>query len=506
MNAAARLDALFAAADTALARRWVWAFATGLLLAWQAWLIFAHEPWADELQALLLAQQAPDLQILAQWLRYEGHPWLWYGFLRLLGGVVEQSYVLPAAALICAAIVQGGILFASPFTRAERLLLASSHYVMFEFLTISRGTSLGAALLVLAMLSWRKRWFWLVMALLPSVDFLFGVVSGVLLILQWRMRNLWWPGMVLWLVGAAIAAWSIIPAPDMVSAFDALVPLSGQPTFIESATGWLRKMGSMPLPFQGGIAPQWNSPVWPIESVGWIAMIALCWMLTRGYVWHRLLIFGFFGFTLVMSLAIYPIGLRHLMLGAFLLLLLVWLQKADAPEDKPTSSGWLRYWLIALAICGIASSTISTTRGFDAAPAAIAKIEELGLENKHWIMLPEWRSAAIAARSDIAFGRPEGACQFTFARWDYAYSALASNEKMREFLQNEIAQHGRSYLISDMSFTGFPEETIAPLAQIPAGYDGIDYILYVIGKDAPERTVNLPPCHGQNYSEISSNP
>ena len=27
---------------------------------------------------------------------------------------------------------------------------------------------------------------------------------------------------------------------------------------------WFSKMGSLPLPFQGGIAPQWNTPVTPI--------------------------------------------------------------------------------------------------------------------------------------------------------------------------------------------------------------------------------------------------
>lgn len=493
----ARLNSLFDNVDDALHRPWLWLIAVAVLFAGQAFLIVSHEPWADEWQAALIALDAPDLATLFSWLRYEGHPPLWYVFLRSLGALFGRTDVLWIAALISAVIVQSGIVFAAPFTRFELLLIASSQYVLFEFLTISRSTTLGVALLIIAMLSWHRRWFWLVMALLPMVDFLFGVISGIFLILQWRSRNLWWPGIALWLAGSAFAAWSVIPAPDMISAFDAMKPLTGEPTLIEVAYAWLIKMGSLPIPFQGGIIPQWNTPVVPIAGFAWIAMAALCWILTRGQVWHRLMVFGFFGLTLIMSLAIYPIGLRHIMLGAFLLILLVWRQRADDAEQSPTQMGTLRIWLVLLAACGIASASISATRGFDSAPGAVRKIQELGLGDKHWVMLPEWRAATIAGRSDLAFGRPTEGCTFTFVRWDHSYDALQSNKAFKQMLETEVSKRGRFYFISDMSFEGFPPELIAPIAEIPAGYNGVPYNLYAVGRGAEEKAVSLPPCHSQ---------
>ncbi len=490
MILATRINSAFETANRGLASSPVWLAAIAALATFQTFLIVTHEPWADELQALLIATEAPDISTMFAWLRYEGHPPSWYSLLRGLAQLVKPEAALWVAALLVAALVQSAILFAAPFGRAERLLLASSQYVLFEFLTISRGTSLGVGLLVLAMLLWRSRWLWLVMALLPTVDFLFGVISGVFLILKWRERDIWWPGVTLWLAGSAFAAWSIIPAPDMVSANEAMVMPSG-------LTSWLMKMGSMPLPFQGGISPRWNSPVVPIAGFGWIIMLVLCWVLTRGQTWHRLLIFGFFGFTLAFSLALYPIGLRHLMLGAFLLILLIWRQAADRSALEPRKLATFQVWLLVLAISGIASSTISAVKGFDSAPQVMAEIERRGLADKHWIMLPEWRSAAIAARSDIIFGRPSENCSFSFVRWDHEYNALASPEAFTAMLEAEIEIHGRTYLISDMTFNGFAPDLIAPLVTIPPGYSGVDYNLYVVGQNVPERSVTLPQCHSK---------
>ncbi|MDY7097608.1 MAG: hypothetical protein SXU28_05675 [Pseudomonadota bacterium] len=480
---AQRFNAGLAVADSVLSRNAVWFGAVFALVAFQIFLILSHQPWADEYQALLIATQAQSQAELLEWLRYEGHPPAWYWLLQALGTGLAQSWVLPAAALICAAIVQGVILFASPFTRLERLLLSSSQYVLFEFLTIARGTSLGVALMTLCVMSWRTRWVWLLIAMLPLVDFLFGVISGVFVLLQWRAGRLWWAGVVLWLAGGMFAAWTVIPAPDMISASQAMQMARGPMV-------WFTQIGSLPLPFQGGIAPQWNTPVAPIAGVAWIAMGWLCWALTRGHVWHRLMIFGFFGFTLLFSIVIYPIGLRHLMLGAFLLIVLVWLQRVNGDGRSGVFAGWL----VLLALCGIASGIISTTRGFDSGDAVITEIKRRGLSEKHWIALPEWRMPAIAGRSAIAFARPGQRCSQSFVRWNFETQALFSRKEFERLMREEIAMHGRAYLLSDRAFTGFDRAILEQIAVIPAGYNGIEYFLYTVGKDAPEKSVKLPKC------------
>ncbi|MEM7702162.1 MAG: hypothetical protein AAF251_09535 [Pseudomonadota bacterium] len=445
-----------------------------------------------------MATQASSQSELLAWLRYEGHPPAWYWFLRGLSTALPIAFVLPAAATLCAFVLQGAILFASPFSRFEKLLLASSQYVVFEALTISRGASLGTALMMLALVFWRSRWLWLIMALLPLVDFLFGVVSGVFLILKWREGELWWPGIATWLTGSALAGWTVLPAPDMVSAFDAMRGSEGIELVVDSLVGWFLRMGSLPLPFQGGIAPQWNTPVNPIASFAWIAMGWLCLHLTQGFAWHRLLIFGFFGFTLAFTLAVYPIGLRHLMLGALLLFALVWLQRASGqPCVTQTSTSW-RVWLIVLSISGIATGAISTIRGFDAGAQVVNEIERRGLEEKRWIALPEWRVPAVSARSDIAFERLGEDCRFTFIRWDHSYDALDSRQALIAALQADIAANGRGYLLSDFELIGFDPDLISLLVTVEEGYDGIPYSLYVIGRNSTEKPRIVPWCHSMN--------
>lgn len=485
--------------NAALARAPVWVFATVLLAALQLTLIWRHEAWADEYQALLLATGASSQGELLAWLRYEGHPPAWYWLLQVLSLAVPVSTVLPVAATLCAAVMQGAILFASPFPRAERLLLASSHYVLFEFLTIARGNSLGAALVTLALVLWRSRWLWAVMALLPLVDFLFGVISGVFLILKWRERDLWWPGVAIWLACSAFAGWSVLPPPDMVSAGEAMNMPRG-------VWLWLLQMGSLPLPFQGGIAPQWNTPVAPIAPIAWIAMLGLCWYLTRGFFWHRLMIFGFFGLTLGFSLAVYPIGLRHLMLGGLLLIALVWLQRREIGSSAAGSLAVWRSWLVALAISGLATAAVSTTRGFDSGDTVVAEIERRGLSDKRWIALPEWRAPSVAGRSDIAFERLGEGCVFRFVRWDHAYRALASKEAFTAAIEADIAANGRGYLLSDMVFEGFDADMIAPIARVARGYDGIEYHLYIIGRKATEKKRELPPCYGRSKANEAPRP
>lgn len=492
MTAAAPFITRFSAAtDRVLERPAAWTLAICSLAVLQTALIFTHQPWPDELQALLIAQQAANAEQLLQWLRYEGHPPAWYGLLGALGWFVPPQFVLPLAALLCAMVVQGAIVFASPFGRSERLLLASSQYILFEFLTISRGTTLGAALLMLAMIGWRRRWLWIIIALLPTVDFLFGVISGVFIVLKWRERDLWLPGLALWLAVSCFAAWTIYPPPDMISASEALEMPSGL------AVWWLM-MGSLPLPFHGGFAPQWNTPVVPIAPIGGIVMLGLCWWLTRSFPLHRLLILGFFGFTLAFSLAVYPIGVRHLLLGPQLLILLVWLQRRKGAARDPV----FIWWLVVLALSGLATSTISAVKGFDSGAAVVAEIERRGLAGKHWIALPEWRAPAVTGRSNIVFGRPEGSCRFTFVRWDHKSSALRSRAALEAMLLDHTARYGRSYLFSDRKFAGINPDILSPITTIPAGYSGISYTLYVVGRQHLEKPVVLPACADGVHSQV----
>lgn len=90
--------------DRVLARRTFWFASVLALFALQIALIVTHEPWLDEYQAVQLAVQSPDIGTLFDWLRYEGHPPLWYLILRGLAHCMEPLLTLKVAALMCAAI------------------------------------------------------------------------------------------------------------------------------------------------------------------------------------------------------------------------------------------------------------------------------------------------------------------------------------------------------------------------------------------------------------------
>lgn len=474
---------LFDAANAVLARPLLWSAAIAAVLVVQIWLIVSHQAWADEYQALIIATEAPDLSTMFAWLHYEGHPSALYLLLRSLATVTGPQNALWFTALILALLTQSIILFASPLSRAERLLVSLSEFILFEALAISRGTTLGAAMTFAIAALWRSRWSWLLIALLPQVDFLFGVISGVFLILKWRDGQLWWPGLGLWLVSGAFAAWTVIPPADMVSAHEAMDMPSGIGI-------WFQQMSGLMIPFQGGIRPMWNAPILPVGGFAWIGFLAVCWFATRGFHWHMLVLFGFFAFTLVFSMLIYPIGLRHLVLGALLLIVLVWLQSARGE----TANLAFRIWIAIAALCGLGVAAIQTVRLFDSGGGALAAIEQRGLADKHWIAFPEWRAPAVSGRSDLSFERPEQRCTYRSVLWNYKPTIMRNRERFRALLTREVAEHGRTYILSDMDYGDYLPGLVEPVARIPAGYDGIPYFIYVIGKDAPDKRVDLPEC------------
>ncbi|OCC22825.1 hypothetical protein MB02_14870 [Croceicoccus estronivorus] len=472
----------FSTADRLLDRSVIWLLACAAVLALQTALIVTHWPWPDEYQALQIAVQAPDIATLLQWLRYEGHPPLWYLLLRSLAHLTEPLDTLWLAALLLAIPGQCLIIFASPFTRIERLLIALSEFFLFDFFTISRSQTLGVLVLLLVMATWRSRWVWIAIVLLPMCDFLFGVLSGIFVLMKWREGALTPPWAALWLLSGIVATWTVWPAPNMVSAFQQL-------GIQNSAILWIQKVDSLLIPFQGGLRPQWNSRLFPIANIAWIGFLALCWHETRDTLTNRVLLFGFIGLTLVFSLASYPLGLRHLMLIALFLILLAW----HGHMQGKIPSGAFRTWLTIAALSGISTAIIALQRPFDTAHVAVAEIRKQGLENRHWMAFPEWRVSGLSALSGMKFERPEQHCMLDFVRWDY-HNTLINSPQLENFLRDEITRHGRSYLVSDRTITNIPKETLLPLWKSPVGYDGLTYHLYVVGPNSDEKEVNLPSC------------
>ncbi len=470
-------------ADRALRGRTSWGVVVCAVLAFQALLIIYHQPWLDEVQAAQIAIEAPSVATMLAWLAYEGHPPAWYLLLRGLGHWVEPLWTLKVAALLCAAAAQSAILFASPFTRAERILLATSQFVLFEYMTVSRSLTLGAAAMIVAVALWRRRSSWLAIALLPMCDFLFGVISLAFVALKARERALWPAGVALWAASGLAAAWTVRPAPDVV-------PAEAARALLTDSLHWLTTMGTLFVPWQGPLLPQWNEPPFVLLApVGATLFLALAWQRTAHDRWHRSIVIGLTALTALIGVFVYRLFARHLMLIALTFILLVWRDRDRGHAPAPA----FRLWLLAASACGLATGAMALAWPFDRSAEAGRWIVANGLAGKHWVTYPMGRSPAVTAASGIEFERTEDRCRQSFVRWD-TRTRLETARALTDYFREEARLHGRGYLLSEKDLAAVPDDVLRPLGAIPRGYGGPPAYFYLIGPGQPERRVSVPPC------------
>lgn len=471
---------------TVLKRNPLWIGAVTAIMALQALLVLNHQPWIDEWQALQISLQSPDLASLLENLRYEGHPPLWYFYLQSIAAIVPPRAVLATAQLPIALALQALVLLRLQLPRIDRLLLGCGFLVLFDFGTLSRSLSLGVLLFTLAWLYRDRRWIWPIVALMPLVDFLFGALSIIVIAVQWQERRLWKPGVALWLACSLIAAWTVRPAPDIVSSQELDGPL------LETLV-WAVRLSVLlvPFPVLDGV-PTWNNPLPPAIAVliGPIFLIFACKMLARDR--FHLLLFGCFVLlTWLFSIFVYPLAIRHLSLMAWLLILL--LVRANASGTPPNAP--FRLWIAVSAACGLFAATYNLlVTPFDTADRAAAYIENNGLSDKAWMVFPNSHAQGIAAMQGMRFFEADRSCSQDFIRWNHM-PAVRDVATLETAIDRQSKAHGRLYLITRIA----PKEWRHPdryrlLTHVPAGYDGQAFYLYVVRPDLPESGWRPPNC------------
>lgn len=480
---AARLtvfDSGAGALDRALAHRKVWLPACLFLLACQLVLALGHEPWRDEWQALQIAVQSPTIGDLMVNLRYEGHPPLWYLLLRGLAALVGAHAALPVAVALIGVTGQAVILAKAPFPRAERLLLGTSEFLLFEYFSISRSLSLGVLFVILAVALRRHRAGWLAIALLPLCDFQFGVISIGLAVLRWRDRQVWPPGVLLWIAAGLLAAWSVRPAPDVTTAGE----IRG---FAIEGTAFLYRLGTalVPLQWDGGL--RWDSPppgiLAPFAGIGFLVF---AWMQTAHDRLHRGLLFGFIAICAIFSLTVYGLQIRHVMLIAIFLIALRW--------ERPTEQGrraW-RLWLLCAAGCGVATATVGLAMPFDTTAQVAQAIRREGLTKEQWMSFPGEHGQGVAALTGIRFEKPERPCWQSFVRWNDKHR-IDEPDALSSALFAGIERHGNFFLLTNGPLD-LPEVPMREIEVFPAGFDKQDYALYEVGPGMPRTGAGVPPC------------
>lgn len=462
-----------------------WAFVAGVaaVVLLQIALIASHDYFVDEWQALQIAVQSPDLTALLANLRYEGHPPLWYLLLRGLSAIVGPGSALSAASALCALSTIAIIVTRAPGSRWARLAIILAEPILFEFGTVSRGSSLGVALTFAALALWdRRRAVWPLLALLPLVDFLFGLIALALIVLRSSERQKpWLPGVALFVFCSAAAAWSVVPAPGFISVYR-------PSTSLESVARWATEMAAVTLPVQWSNGPRWDAP-WttPITPFLGVAFLLIAYHQTRGRPIERIVAIGFPIVLLGFMLAVHILALRHVMLAAVVFLVVLWRQgAASIAVRRPTA-----VWLATSALCGLATAWFALTRPFDTAPEAVRVIRAMNLEQESWLSFPAQHAQGVSALSGIPFEGAELRCRQDFIRWNFRHQ-LTDPQRLRDWLMREARAGGTFYLLSQhQPAVGGP---IHRLATIPGGLDGKVYHIYRVTGSKPGPRTAAPMC------------
>jgi hypothetical protein len=321
-----------------------------------------------------------------------------------------------------------------------------------------------------------------VLALLPLVDFLFGVVALGLIALHWsETRKVWWPGMLLFAACSAVAAWSVMPAPDFVSVYRPSTP-------IQALVRWTSEMAVAALPVQWHEGPLWDSP-WKTPATPFlgIAFLLLLHHQTRGRPIERAVALGFPLLLLGFMVAVHMLTIRHALLASVVFLAVLWRQGvAGIPLRPPT-----KLWLAAGAACGIATAGFALSRPFDTAPQAARTIRAMKLEHATWLSFPMQHAQGVSALTGIPFEAAERGCRTDFIRWNFRHR-LTDPALLRDWLVREARRGGSFHLLTQ--YVPAPGGPVVRLATIPPGLDGKVYHIYRITGSKPGQRHPAPPC------------
>jgi hypothetical protein len=98
-----------------------------------------HELWGDEIHSWNIVKGSHSIQELFHNIRYEGHPPFWYCYLFCFTQYSHSLFYLKAAQFIFVAGAAIVLLFFSPFSRLQKILLLSGYYFIFEYAVLARN-------------------------------------------------------------------------------------------------------------------------------------------------------------------------------------------------------------------------------------------------------------------------------------------------------------------------------------------------------------------------------
>ena len=328
-----------------------WALAFGAVIATQLALIWTHQPWLDELQAVLLAR---DTHGLADWywnFRYEGHAPLWHLLLKLALVACDNITALRVVQSAFALATAWLLFIRAPFAPVGRLILGLNYFFLFEYGVIARDYSLGVTLF-LATVAFRQRPIaWLFVALLPQAGaqgILLAGIGGVILLGE---QGWSWRGATLAALGVCVAMLWLSPARDFQANNALQVGMDLSLRILRS----LSVAGTTIFP----IDPEGHLTGWSIIRISFqivlipagAMMPLLAIVVTRRTPLLAVLTALFIAATLALSIFVYGLSTRHFGLVVPLVVGCLWIDAERRGE--PNFNLLAGVWMVLLALGGI---------------------------------------------------------------------------------------------------------------------------------------------------------
>ena len=327
-------------------RRWP---LLGAVLVGAALLVVAarHEMWRDELQAWLIARDAPLPWNVAYNARYEGHPCLWYLVLWLPAHLSPDPRAMQLVHILIASLGAFLVFRFSPFPLTVKLALVASYFLFYEWGVLARNYALSALLVFALCTAFRRRWerfltIAILLALLAQTNLhsliLCGTTSFALtveLLLRRRHGLPIGPRRNLWLGYAAIGISMLISAAQIYPPSDTAVLFPWTLGLDAAKAKWAATTilrAYAPIPVDG--IGFWNTNVLALNLDHWAAGPLILAAASLLFIKQPKLLLFFFGSSLALVAYFYahhPGASRH---HGFLFLVFVaaaWIAPATLP-------------------------------------------------------------------------------------------------------------------------------------------------------------------------------
>jgi hypothetical protein len=462
--------------------KWRWAvfvsFSTIL-----GFLLSRHIFWRDEIQAWQMAVYTDSISSLIHNLRYEGHPALWYLFLRGFGVFFDSPKGMLEAHWLLASLNAFLIIWFCTIPPWQRIACCFGYFMLFEYGVICRSYAMGT-LFAFAFVIVHSRYKRavigpaLLLALLIHTS-LFGAFLAISL-LAYLIADFWGDGrasrirlltaIVVVSASLAVMTWYVNPPADSLWAKHyrkSRQQLTAKHVVANSLI-FLRVTTPIPQPetlhfwntnWTDSIAPDY------IRKAIQYPATAICLALATLSIIHRRTLIVLFsagtllvaGFTIIHR----QTPLRHQGQWFILLLLCYWIDRMHGNVDVRDFGGlqrkiWRWFPAILFAIQPVAviiPIVRSFNAPFSATPALVKQVLDARLKSSTWSAYPEFLVGPVSAASGRAVYSPQQDRFERFSVWkDFVGphtpgSMDATPEFVASRLAAQVANPGESIIL-----------------------------------------------------------